>query len=1328
MAELYLRAEHVQDDENVPDVTQWRWRLTDQGDAFLAGHQVALDPADPEYAGFVDLAGFLRDRVVPDRRLQSEAELVDRVGGWIGQQVLGEAVGRVLLDNSPVVVRVLLPPEAAELVYRPLELAHVDGRPLAVQDVSLVFEVRGEARGTAKQPIGERLRMLAVFSLPTGGTALALRRERYSLTQLVRRVAATHGRAIELHILQYGVTRQRLQAALEDGTGWDAMHFSGHGNLGRLVLEHPDGTGDELDTDELVGLLWPARQRLKLVCLSACLSAAGTAVEVRRSLALEVPEQLEAEAKASRVAAPLPGLARELVRRLGCAVLAMRFSVVDDFAIAFNEGLYERLLGRGQDLTRAVQLAVPAAAGERPSVGRPAISVATPALFGPLAATLRLIPPPGQPEFNVDTAKMVSFRVAGGEPKRFVGRAGVLARASMALAPQNQQQHNSVLLHGMAGAGKTACALELAYRHEQAFGALVWWKAPEQGRDITTSLRDLAVAMEAQLPGFKMVHAVASEADLRRFLPRLTQLLEDQAILVVLDNLESLLTDQGQWRDPNWGLLVAALVGHGGNSRLVLTSRVPPAGLDGRVLVEPVHALSLDESLLLARELPNLGRLLRQDGAGSRGQGGMEAGVVLVRRVLNVVQGHPELLELADAEAADLQQLGARLAEADQALPGQAGRLGAFFARGESQLAPEHFLSVLAGWTRGAAGALPERARLLFWLICAVEEADRWHPIVEANWADLWRRLGREGEPPSLDEAVAPLVARALVQAEQEGKDAPVRYRVHPGVAEAARQEAGEAFQAAVDAELAAFWRMQFTQALVAEGGEASGMVVHAGRAGAPYLLRLGEWATASRLLDQALMRDQSPATVAALLPLLGHLAQVTRGTDRELIDAGVLARAVSWVDPEAGERQLRTVLTAAVAQQDYDVAGSVGGDLVNLLRSAGRLRQALALVDDLEGYTRQAGFGPWTQLLDRGQRLQLLYRQGEHEQVLAEVQQLRDQMATLPKASDQEERANPWNVRELILQIGAFAARELGRFEVALELNGEVTRSEVARDAPALDQARSQFNDYYPLLQLGRLEEARAVLHHCREVFQAEGAIPQLGRVFVALADVEYRLGHQQDAIGMVQAALRYLYAAGELDDVAVSHSNLAISLWQAGGAPALVVAHGLAAALLYYQTGSGGLANTLRMLADQLAELGEQAVPESFEALCARVGEVEGVRLAELLAGLPGPAADGDQALAEVLRLAREQPAEPPATEAEVLEQWEPMIAAVVAAAQDDTEAATALEPLLAELDKASDWAALAGVLRRVLAGERSQQLLDGLDEVDTWVVAEVLSRLKG
>jgi hypothetical protein len=72
--------------------------------------------------------------------------------------------------------------------------------------------------------------------------------------------------------------------------------------------------------------------------------------------------------------------------------------------------------------------------------------------------------------------------------------------------------------------------------------------------------------------------------------------------------------------------------------------------------------------------------------------------------------------------------------------------------------------------------------------------------------------------------------------------------------------------------------------------------------------------------------------------------------------------------------------------------------------------------------------------------------------------------------------------------------------------------------------------------------------------------------------------------------------------------------------------------------------------------------------------------------------------------------------------------VIANVVAADRGDAEAAIALERLLAELGKASDWATLAGVLRRILHGERNGQLLDGLNSIDTAIVTMLLGRLGG
>ena len=97
-------------------------------------------------------------------------------------------------------------------------------------------------------------------------------------------------------------------------------------------------------------------------------------------------------------------------------------------------------------------------------------------------------------------------------------------------------------------------------------------------------------------------------------------------------------------------------------------------------------------------------------------------------------------------------------------------------------------------------------------------------------------------------------------------------------------------------------------------------------------------------------------------------------------------------------------------------------------------------------------------------------------------------------------------------------------------------------------------------------------------------------------------------------------------------------------------------------------------------------------------------------------------------MLRLTRDLPTTPADPTQQVLAQWAQRIDAVVAAAGGDHQAVEGVAPLLAELDRRADWAALAGVLRRILAGERGEQLLDGLDQTDTVIVTAVLGRLAG
>ena len=690
----------------------------------------------------------------------------------------------------------------------------------------------------------------------------------------------------------------------------------------------------------------------------------------------------------------LTSVASALVRELDCAVLAMRYPVGDEFAIGLANTLYRGVLEQGQDLTRALQLALP-----ETIPGQSPLCVATPVLFGRRAADLTL-DVPETPWDELDVPIVGGLTGFPPQPPHFVGRVGVMAKAGAALAPRSGR--TGVLFHGMSGAGKSACAVELSYQYEdlKRFTGFVWYQAPPQGSEIAGSLAAFATAFENQLSDenleapFALVAMVAAEdARFDAFLPRLRDFLTKRSVLLVLDNLESLLRPDGGWIDPRWGKVVATLLAHEGDSRVVLTSRVvpalaPPPGppvagdFAARLLKLPIHALGLDEAAVLARQLPNLGTLLK--GRGGADDDTREVDRKLVVRTLNLVQGHPKLIELAEAQAADTQGLAGHLERAEGAWAAEGigtGELSSFFAAGESHVRADQFLRALAGWTDSVAATLPEAARTLFQVLCCCEDEDRERQVIEPTWPNIWKRLAVPGDPPDLAATLAPLAHMGLLDerpAAPTGDATPAPtacyFAINRGVVEAGRAAAGEGIQAAVDVELATFWRAVFNAGLERESAGGGGLVTLAGRRAAPYLMRRQEWGLASTLLEQVLYRDQSPATVAAVLPMLGRIAEATKGTDRELGVAGVLAQAfLSAGRRDEAEARLREILVRAAERGDHQVASAAAGYLINLLRDAGRAEEALGLVASKKEATRQAGLGPWTQLLDEVMRLQLL-------------------------------------------------------------------------------------------------------------------------------------------------------------------------------------------------------------------------------------------------------------------------------------------------------------------------------------------------------------------
>jgi hypothetical protein len=581
---------------------------------------------------------------------------------------------------------------------------------------------------------------------------------------------------------------------------------------------------------------------------------------------------------------------------------------------------------------------------------------------------------------------------------------------------------------------------------------------------------------------------------------------------------------------------------------------------------------------------------------------------------------------------------------------------------------------------------------------------------------------------PTLVEAVAPLVAAALVAAdpiEPTNPNAPVRYRIHPGIAEAVHASTPEQVIAAVDAQLAAWWTAVARWGIEKEraGQDTGQAVVRAGLAAAPYLLRQHDWDTATCLLEQARMRDFfSPIIVQAVLPPLRRIAEATGQPDV----LGVLASALAQADPAEAETLLRRVYDQATTSGDSRVASVAASDLVTLLRDQGRLRDALALHDQKIEHTRQAGLGSWTQLGDQGRRLQILGLLGHQEQVLADLPALRDRMAELPDQRADNDSIDPWSVRELILTIGISSAVALGQWSLALDLNDEVSTIQRRRGASPHETAHTRFNNYGPLLALGRLTEADQLLRECQKVFDTAGDISLLGAVHGARADLEGKRGHLQDAVELRRTALRLSYTRPDPDPrvISASHHNLATYLSRTRADPGEQRAHRLAAALLGHLTGDiHELTRTLRALADELPGDADgpdgPALPTALTEVIRLVDAGDGVHFGDLVAALCPDPDTADRALADLLTTA-------PILPGDVVSVWEPVIAAVVAAA---TSGHTPIE-LADHLDKLgaiTDWAALAAAQRRVLAGDRDrEQILAGLDHIDTAILTAVLDRL--
>lgn len=607
---------------------RWHWRLVNPAGALVADFPVRLDQASWEYQALTDLYRWLCAH--PDEEAE---KILGKVGEWLTGTILG-AVATALAKARPCAVRVWQEGAPLDVAGLPLELALVDGKPLAAQNVSFVMAGSGPPQRPAAA--GSPLRVLGLFSLPDGAQSLNLRKERFELERLGSLLSAS-GRDITLETRQYGTTRDKLKEALEEGDGWDVVHLSGHGRGGTFVMERPDGSPDRVAGDALVELLDPLRDRVRLVTLSACESAERAG---RRHLAVLRDGSTPGGHRDAGPAGDAGGsaLAPKLASHLNCAVLGMRYPVAEAFAAAFTQQLYTLMLEKGQSLPQARAWAA-AEVMKPPAIPeRPALSLVTPAIYGATGLTLNLKAPDraGPRKFGHKETKLAGVP---GRPGNFVGRSGPMTRVAQVLAPQSGQ--SAVVIEGMAGIGKTALALETVYVQSGNF-PLVIWHAFTSGAD---GLDGLTQALGEKIDGLDPSPMHGTEAQARALAAELRAFFGGERALVILDSADTQLTDSGNWRNERLELLVSAMTGQQGWSRVIMTTRRRLAG-PAAVRLEPFGA---PEAALLASEYPGLKALFDGD-APPLNAGSARS---LAMAVIGATRGHPALLAMAAERSAD---------------------------------------------------------------------------------------------------------------------------------------------------------------------------------------------------------------------------------------------------------------------------------------------------------------------------------------------------------------------------------------------------------------------------------------------------------------------------------------------------------------------------------------------------------------------------------------------------------------------------------------------------------------------------------------------------
>jgi tetratricopeptide (TPR) repeat protein len=931
-------------------------------------------------------------------------------------------------------------------------------------------------------------------------------------------------------------------------------------------------------------------------------AVAGKKTDAKEFHAPAIPDTLENQPGYT-------GTALELLRCGVPQVIAMRYEVGDDYARELAAQFYKRFLAdpgkhpadgalalARSDLLRDRKLS--------PMFG--AADHATPLMFGREGRILE--PAPGRSPQSNRLRPIPQPLLSGGNreldtPENFVGRSAELTELNTEWLYETGVP--VALIQGLAGMGKTALAAEAVNLWHTRFDYVFAFQAKPAALMIEEFFRllDAKLAMCSQLyrekcdamPAMK-VHLEpdpkSPDARYERMRYNLLEALRDDAVLLVLDNFERNLgtmpRDDGYaCSDPQWDRLLSFLSEElqDTRSRVLITSRHRLTALkDDSVRWIQLGALPLNEAMLYIRSHPKLRDLMFAD----------EAGKKLVLELLFASRCHPLIMNRLAGLAGDR---GA-LKDAINALEEKGwSQLPDLFAP-KSEKDRETERVYLEDAALGSVDFLIERltrdGRSLLWIITQANEPVS-KEVIEAVWGgkspedelseQLRMLLQLAGDMPGLQEKLSelPPELRAMLESPSDegaqmppvepllseltgsglisivGDEESSAYHFHELV-----RERAEAWMEAHESERLGRTREQIW---VAYGEQYEAMfeqgylvsresAIEAGRRSFMYYVRSKAFDKMGNLTAKLVTGTNDPALLRGVIAELKTVADlVPPGRDRWMLRTNLADALNRSGCPDQSLIFYEQAYAEAEAAEHWSDAGVICGNWAIALRYFSDLEGAKATLLRSADAERKAGSPKINVISSELEAFRIDVFQGNAAAVLPDIEARLNEIREWRKKhqageapADAPERVVLGRALVSGLDIAKDANLQLENWEACLSLLKESAQAKQDMGESRHEIYRTRFNQYFPLMKLGRLDEAQQVAEDNLASEREANDLYGQSKALSALANIWDERGDMEQAIAIERQALSICNRLADPADRAASHGNLSSYLAKAG------------------------------------------------------------------------------------------------------------------------------------------------------------------------------------